>query len=150
MTRQACGVLAVVIGTATAVIAAGTDTTLRDGLYSADQAKRGKVEYTTFCGGCHLADLSGTLSGDGGAPPLRGEPFVAFIETWNVRQLFDYIRTTMPADDPSALTNDQYLDVLAYVFQMNGYPSGPAALGLRQLQDIRMPAPGRAERGTDK
>lgn len=133
-----------------AVMAAATDQTLRDGLYSADQATQGRVEYTAFCAGCHLADLSGTLAGDGGAPPLRGEPFLAFIETWNARQLFDYIQTTMPADDPSALTNDQYLDVLAYIFQMNGYPSGPAALDVRRLQDIRMPAPGRAGRDTNK
>ena len=54
------------------------------------------------------------------------------------------------ADNPSALTNDQYLEVLACVFQMNGSPSGPAALGVRQLQDIRMPAPGRAQRDANQ
>ena len=142
--------LAVAVAAATAVMAAATDQALRGGQYSADQATRGKVVYTTFCAGCHLADLSGTLSGDGGAPPLRGEPFLVFIETWNARQLFDYIQATMPADDPSALTSDHYLDVLAYIFEMNGYPSGPGSLDVRQLQNIRMSAPGRAERDTNR
>lgn len=150
MRPYASAAFAGVLAAATAGLAAAPDTPLPGGFYSADQAKRGKVQYTTSCASCHLADLSGTLSGDGGAPPLRGEPFIAFIGAWNARQLFDYIRTTMPADDPSALTNMQYLDVMAYLFQMNGYASGPAALELRDLQNLRMPVPPRVERDVDK
>jgi len=149
VTRYALGILAAALTAAAAGAAAASGRSLQEGLYSADQAKQGKVEYTASCAGCHLADLSGTLSGDGGAPPLRGEPFIAFIGAWNARQLFDYIRTTMPADDPSALTNTQYLDVMAYLFQVNGYLAGPAPLDLRDLPVIRMPAPPRVE-GADR
>src|SRR4249919_182979 len=118
---------------ATAGAAWAQQTSLRDGVYSANQARRGKARYDASCAACHLEDLSGTLAGDAGAPPLRGEPFVAFIEGWDARRLFEYIKTTMPADEPSTLSDEAYLDILAYVFQANGFPAGSVDLGLEQL-----------------
>ena len=96
------------------------------------------MRYAASCASCHLEDLSGTLAGDTGAPPLRGEPFIRLIDGWSGRRLFDYVKTTMPADDPSALTDEAYLDILAYVFQVNGFPSGPMELDLTRLSDIRV------------
>ena len=116
----------------------GQGQTLRDGVYSANQARRGGTRYATSCASCHLEDLSGTLAGDAGAPPLRGEPFIRLIDGWSGRRLFDYVKTTMPADDPSALTDEAYLDILAYVFQANGFPAGPTELDLNRLSDIRV------------
>ena len=118
---------------ATAGAAWAQQTSLRDGVYSANQARRGKTRYDASCAACHLGDLSGTLAGDAGAPPLRGEPFVSFIEGWNARRLFEYVKTTMPADDPSTLSDEAYLDILAYVFQANDFPAGSVELGLGQL-----------------
>ena len=100
---------AVAIGLVVALAAAAADSgeaqdrSLRDGVYSAEQARRGQARYASACAACHLADLTGTLAGDTGAPPLRGEAFIAFIEGWNARRLFDYIKATMPADDPASL-----------------------------------------------
>ena len=128
---------------ATAGAAWAQQTSLRDGVYSANQARRGKTRYEASCAACHLGDLSGTLAGDAGAPPLRGEPFVSFIEGWDARRLFEYIKTTMPADDPSTLSDDTYLDILAYVFQVNDFPAGSVELGLDQLSNIRLPDRGR-------
>jgi cytochrome c len=116
----------------------GQGKTLRDGVYSANQARRGGTRYAVSCAPCHLEDLSGTLAGDAGAPPLRGEPFIRFIDGWSGRRLFDYVKATMPADDPSALTDETYLDILAYVFQVNGFPAGPTELDLNRLSDIRV------------
>ena len=130
--------LAVTLAAATIGAAATPDQTLRDGVYTADQATRGKSRYLMSCASCHLRDLSGTLSGDAGAPPLRGEPFIAFVEGWDARRLFDYIKMTMPADDPSTLSDDAYLDILAYLFQANDFPAGSEALGLSQLSQIRL------------
>lgn len=112
--------------------------TPRDGVYSPSQAARGKAQYAASCASCHMDDLSGTLSGDTGAPPLRGEPFVAFVEGWDARRLFDYIKTTMPADEPASLRDDTYLDILTFLFQANGYPAGSEPLGLSQLGAIRL------------
>jgi hypothetical protein len=49
----------------------------------------------------------------------------------------------MPADDPSTLSDDTYLDILAYVFQANDFPAGSVELGLDQLAKIRLPDRGR-------
>ena len=134
---------AVALAMATAGAAWAQQTSLRDGVYSANQARRGKTRYEASCAACHLGDLSGTLAGDAGAPPLRGEPFVSFIEGWDARRLFEYIKTTMPADDPSTLSDEAYLDILAYVFQANDFPAGSVELGLDQLSNIRLPDRGR-------
>ena len=128
---------------ATAGAAWAQQTSLRDGVYSVNQARRGKIRYDASCAACHLGDLSGTLAGDAGAPPLRGEPFVSFIEGWDARRLFEYIKTTMPADDPSTLSDEAYLDILAYVFQANDFPAGSVELGLDQLSNIRLRDRGR-------
>src|SRR4029453_3428463 len=128
---------------ATAGAAWAQPTSLRDGVYSANQARRGKTPYDASGAACHLGDLSGTLAGDAGAPPLRGEPFVSFIEGWDARRLFEYIKATMPADDPSTLSDEAYLDILAYVFQANDFPARSVELGLDQLSNIRLPDRGR-------
>ena len=130
---------AVALAMATAGAAWAQQTSLGDGVYSANQARRGKTRYDASCAACHLGDLSGTLAGDAGAPPLRGEPFVSFIEGWDARRLFDFIKNTMPADDPSTLSDEAYLDILAYLFQTNDFPPGSVELGLDQLAKIRLP-----------
>jgi mono/diheme cytochrome c family protein len=135
---------AVAIGIAVALAAAAAgsvraqERTLRDGVYSAEQAVRGKARYASACAACHLADLTGTLAGDAGAPPLRGEAFVSFIEGWDARRLFEYMKTTMPADDPASLSDTAYLDVLSYLFQANGFPAGPVDLDIERLSAIHL------------
>ena len=134
----------VAVGLAVALVAAAADSgraqekTLRDGVYSAEQARRGEARYASACAACHLGDLAGTLAGDAGAPPLRGVPFLTFIESWNARRLFEYVKSTMPADDPASLPEAAYLDVLAYLFQANGFPSGSVELDIEQLSAIRL------------
>jgi mono/diheme cytochrome c family protein len=135
---------AVAIGIAVALAASTAESgraqgrTLRDGVYSAEQARRGEARYASACAACHLADLAGTLAGDTGAPPLRGVPFLTFIESWNARRLFEYVKSTMPADDPASLPEAAYLDVLAYLFQANGFPAGPVDLDIEQLSAISL------------
>ena len=73
------------------------------GAYSIEQGKRGGMHYDAFCASCHAGDLSGTLAADTGAPPLRGVPFVTSLEQKGVAAVFDYVKATMPADDPSSL-----------------------------------------------
>ena len=134
------GLLALVFSASATGTAGTSSRPPPDGIYSAEQAKRGKIRYTTSCAACHQSDLSGTLSGDTGAPPLRGEPFKSFIKGWDARRLFDYVKATMPADDPSTLTDDGYLDILAYLFQVNDFPAGSQELDLAQLAKIRLSA----------
>jgi quinoprotein glucose dehydrogenase len=111
---------------------------LEAGVYSVDQAKRGKAHYDAFCATCHVGDLSGTLAADTGAPPLRGAPFVTSMERKGVAAVFDYIKATMPADDPSSLDDAEYRDILAYLIQANGFPAGTRELTAGDLPRIRV------------
>jgi cytochrome c len=103
----------------------GQSGTVADGVYVREQAERGDKGYALYCASCHAEDLSGTNSGDSGAPPLRRE---GFMEGSDAGALFTKIRDTMPLDAPASLPDEDYLDILAYIFQENGFPPGTGAL----------------------
>ena len=86
------------------------------GVYSAAQAARGREVYTTSCAQCHtVAQHSGST----------------FAAAWNNRRLFDLydiVQMTMPLDNPGGLGEQEYIDVVAYMLELNGVPAGKAAL----------------------
>ena len=108
------------------------------GVYSIEQGKRGRAHYDAFCASCHVGDLSGTLAADTGAPPLRGAPFMTSLEQKGVAAVFDYMKSTMPADDPSSLEDGEYTDILAYLIQANGFPAGSRELVPGDLPRVRV------------
>lgn len=86
------------------------------GVYSAEQGTRGADVYKGQCGRCHtVADHSGA-------------DFKLAWHGQSVRALFDYLRGTMPDDDPGTLSEQQYLDVTAYLLKVNGMPAGDSPL----------------------
>jgi mono/diheme cytochrome c family protein len=94
--------------------------TTDDRVYSEVQAKRGEILYRQHCSSCHGSNLWGAESG----PPLRGPDF---SENWNgltLKEFFDRIRTTMPRNAPGSLSNNDYLDVIAYILAVLGCPTG--------------------------
>ena len=104
---------------------AGVGKTVWDGVYTPEQATRGKKLYETSCSECH----QDTLQGDGGDVPALAD--AAFLDEWQdqpVDKLFTRIRETMPQDSPSSLTAQTYLDILAYIFQSNHFPPGKEEL----------------------
>jgi len=118
------GALVYVGGSIRSVGAADEQKTTMDGVYTSDQATRGKTQYTQVCANCHMDDLSGS----GQALPLAGD---AFTETWEgqtVADLFDLIHNTMPQDKPGTLSPDATVDVIAYLLQYNKFPAGSAEL----------------------
>jgi cytochrome c len=92
----------------------------QDGMYSVQQASRGKAQYTEKCAACHLE----TLSGAGMAPALAGDAFAHHWQNHNLSDLFDRIRTTMPQDKPGSLSAQATVDILAFLLQSNGIPAG--------------------------
>lgn len=100
--------------------AQSSGSTVRDGVYSAEQAKRGRTTYDTKCASCH----------DGGTmgPELWGEAFLANWDGKDLNAFFARIQSTMPEDAPGSLSENQALDVIAYVVQTNGFPAGEKAL----------------------
>lgn len=97
--------------------------TLADGLYTAEQAARGKIAYDANCASCHMADLGGHEY----AGPLAGEGFQLKWQDAGINELFGRMRG-MPLGKPGSLSREQYLDILAYALQKNGYPEGKTEL----------------------
>lgn len=98
---------------------------LWNGVYTEEQANRGKGQYMETCSSCHAEDLRG----DGQAPPIAG---VEFMFSWDGRSLddlFTRIRGTMPQDRPGSLSGDAYIDIVAFLLQSNNFPVGTQELG---------------------
>jgi mono/diheme cytochrome c family protein len=101
--------------------------TVWDGVFSPDQAQRGRQQYVGACASCHKEDLGG----DGVTPGLAGKEFLEGWDKQTVEDLFTRIKTTMPADRPGSLADPDYLDVVAFVLRENGFPSGRGELARR-------------------
>jgi mono/diheme cytochrome c family protein len=104
--------------------------TIWDGVYSIDQAQRGRQHYLESCASCHREDLNG----DGVTPGLAGEEFIEHWDKATVEDLFRRIKTTMPADRPGSLADADCLDIVAFLLKENGFPGGPSEL-IRQRDD---------------
>lgn len=86
------------------------------GVYSAEQAARGRDMYAMQCKSCHTpASHTG----------------VVFANAWDRRplsELYQFIVTRMPKNEPGSLQPEEYVDVLAYLLKLNEFPSGTDAL----------------------
>ena len=60
-----------------------------------------------------------------------------------VAELFEFMRTSMPEDNPGALKPGQYADILAYFFSLRGLPAGDAELvsDVALLREIQIDKP---------
>jgi S-disulfanyl-L-cysteine oxidoreductase SoxD len=95
-----------------------------DGVYSQEQANRGKAVYAKECSSCH----GPALNGSGQAPPLEGADFKGNWNGQTVNDLFEKMQTSMPADRPGQLTRTQNADILAFLLSSNGFPAGQKEL----------------------
>lgn len=95
-----------------------------DGVYADAQATQGAARYKATCAVCH----GPVLEGNGEAPPLVGR----FMPDWqgtHLNDLYDKIHDTMPLFAPGTLKAEDTTDILAFILQANGFPSGAAPLG---------------------
>ncbi len=105
--------------------------------YTLEQAESGQALYAVHCAACHGSALEG-----GVAAPLSEQTFRV---TWSrpnvtVDDLHFIISTTMPALRGGTLTDEEYLDVLAFILQRNDVPAGSTMLttNRKSLAAIRM------------
>lgn len=108
--------------------------TVWDGVFTAEQAARGRIVYDRSCGACHLPDMSGSDE----ARPLVGDRFMQDWREDTLHTLFVRIRDLMPFDEPATLSPDAYLDSVAYILEFNGFPPGDRELTPDGLADIRI------------
>jgi mono/diheme cytochrome c family protein len=105
-----------------------TGPTTLSGIYLASEAREGKDIYVGLCAGCHQA-----ISHTG----------AVFESKWAGRPLSDlytYMRTLMPKNDPGSLSDEEYGMLLAYMLQMNEMPAGSKRLSTdsSELAKIRI------------
>jgi mono/diheme cytochrome c family protein len=105
-------------------------------LYAPAQAAAGATVFASKCAQCHGANLEG-----GAGPPLSG-PNMTTLGTkthLTVGDLFGYLTTNMPMNDPASLSHDQYVAVLAFILKENGYPAGATRLTWTSASNSKVP-----------
>jgi S-disulfanyl-L-cysteine oxidoreductase SoxD len=127
-----------VVSAAYAVVGAQAKS-VNDGVYTAEQAKRGEGLYKEQCSACH----GDNLEGSGPMPPLAGKDFLANWTGKTLGELFEKTQTTMPATAPGTLTPEQAADIVSYMLSKDNYPTGAAALEgkVAVLQEIKLDEP---------
>jgi mono/diheme cytochrome c family protein len=95
---------------------AGALGTTRAGVYTEAQAKRGADVYVMSCKSCHTPASH------------TGATFAALWQGKTLGDLYGFVSTKMPKNDPGGLDPAQYADVVAYLLRMNQMPPGDAEL----------------------
>ena len=103
-------------------------------LYTAAQAKAGMGKFLGNCGMCHGAKLQG-ISG----PSLKGPNFASEKANFSVSDVFTIVSQNMPATNPGSLEHDDYVQIMAYLLQENGYPAGTTALTFDGASQSKVP-----------
>lgn len=104
--------------------AADAAKTIWSGVFTDEQARRGKALYTQYCQSCHGPDLGGGEM----APPLTGSIFLTNWDGQTVGDLEERVRVTMPQGDEGSLSRQQVVDILSAIFAANQAPAGQTEL----------------------
>jgi S-disulfanyl-L-cysteine oxidoreductase SoxD len=86
------------------------------GVYTDEQASRGKDVYVVSCKSCHTADTH------------TGATFAKFWKGKQLSELFNFIATKMPKNDPGSLAIEDVADLTAYLLKLNAMPVGSGEL----------------------
>ena len=102
------------------------------GWYTAEQAAEGGKLYQAQCGTCHGAKLEGAAG-----PSLTGASWHQMYGGAQLLTVWGEIKGPMARYAGTTYTTQQSLDILSYLLQQNGLPSGSQPLAdTRQLSDV--------------
>ena len=102
--------------------------TVMDSVFSARQVERGERTFAQVCTECHM-------------PAEFSEGYMRSWVGLTVGEFVEFVRTSMPYDNPSALRHRQYVEVVTYILFLNGLPAGPADLSAERLDSIQIVLP---------
>ncbi len=88
-------------------------------LYTADQATAGQAVFQTNCAVCHGPKLEGRAG-----PALKGLTFATPAAHFSVSDVFKIVSQNMPAPAPGTLPQEDYVNIMSFLLQQNGYPAG--------------------------
>ncbi len=100
--------------------------TVKDKVYTKEQAARGETQYGKMCASCH--DPEKVAAGKKPAPPVVGDKFLAKWDGKSLGELLTTIETTMPNDGSAVLSDDETVDLTAYILKANNFPDGATPL----------------------
>jgi mono/diheme cytochrome c family protein len=103
--------------------------------YTQAQASSGRELYRKNCASCHGNQLQG-----GAGAPLAGAAFTTKWSDRTVKDLYTFVHQSMPMSAPGSLSDQQYSDIIAYILQRNGFPSGSAQLTAQSSMDLKLQA----------
>jgi mono/diheme cytochrome c family protein len=101
---------------ATALTGQAPAKTTNSGVYTAEQAERGKKVFDAKCTACHD---TARFTGDTFLDPWAGKP---------LKDVWDIASGTMPEDNPGSLQQQEYGDIIAYFLHLNAFPTGDVEL----------------------
>lgn len=129
LVRNAKGLIALLVMTCLPTspqsVRALADSPTVQGYYTKSQAEAGQGVFHQTCAICHGENLQG-----GAAPALAGQQFLSVSQYQQItaEYYYHFMSTHMPLTHPGSLTPTQYLDIMAYFLEVNGYPAGPREL----------------------
>lgn len=105
----------------------------RAGVYTVEQAERGRITYAGMCRSCHSAASH------------SGATFEKWWKGRTVADLFTFTSTQMPKNNPGSMNPDEYADVIAYLLKLNAMPTGtyPLAADSATLATVLIEMPQR-------
>ncbi len=84
--------------------------------FSLEQARRGRAVFRRSCTECHYSS------------EFRDRQFRFKWRRRTAGHLFGHIVSTMPEDAPGSLSLQEYVDVVAYILELNGFEPGAGEL----------------------
>jgi S-disulfanyl-L-cysteine oxidoreductase SoxD len=124
--------------------AAPAGRTVWDGVYTAEQAKRGNTLFLANCAECHGPSLQG-----GSGKALAGEVFWTDWREQTVDALLTYVSKNMPFSEDGSLAGtlspSTYVDIVAHMLSTNELPAGTQELTANSsvgVKIIRKDGPG--------
>ena len=104
-------------------------------VFTAQQATAGRGDYNSQCAMCHGTALLGP-----DAPALVGAEVMQNFDT--AAGLYGYTAVAMPPQAPGKLSEETYVNILAYILQANGAQPGDTALtaDIDELDSIKLAA----------
>ena len=105
-----------------------TEPSTLSAMFTEEQAARGKDVYAGNCKSCHTPASH------------TGATFAKWWRGKRLSDLFGYVSTKMPKNDPGSLSSDDAADVVAFLLKMNAMPSGKDELpgDLDSLKHVRI------------
>ena len=86
------------------------------GVYTDEQATRGRDTYQMQCKSCHTPASH------------TGPTFASWWDRKPLSDLYQFVTTRMPKNEPGSLQPDEYADLIAYLLKLNDLPSGSEPL----------------------